>query len=160
MEKPPVSLALDSLGIPHRLFTHSAAVRSLEDAARERGHRLEQVVRSILFRTGRGEHVLALIAGPAQISWKTLRKYLGSSRLSLAPEEEVLQVTGYPIGAVGPLGLARPLRVLIDPGVLREQEISIGSGKRGTAVILKSADLQRVLGTAEVVELADDGESP
>ena len=158
-DKPPVSLALDSLGIPHRIFRHTASVRSLEEAALERGHRPGQVVRSILFRSGQGEHVLVLVAGPAQISWKTLRRYLGSSRLSLATEDEVLQVTGYPIGAVGPLGLARPLRVLIDRSVLLEEEISIGSGLRGTAVILKRADLERALGAAEVVDLVEAGES-
>lgn len=154
MDQPPVSLALDQLGIPHRLFTHSASVHTLEQAAQERGHRVEQVVRSLVFRSGTGEHVMVLIAGQAQVSWKTLRRYLGHSRLSLATAEEVLEVTGYPIGAVGPLGLARPLRVLIDPGVLREEEVSVGSGTRGTAVLLKSADLQRALETAEVVPLS------
>src|SRR5688572_29337458 len=137
MEKPPASLALEKLGIPHRVFQHSASVRSLEEAALERGHRPEQVVRSLLFRTGREEYVMVLIAGPAQVSWKALRSYLGQSRLSLAPENEVLEVTGYPIGAVSPFGMARQLRVLIDPGVLAEEEISVGSGSRGIAVILK-----------------------
>lgn len=74
----------------------------MEQAARERGQRPEQVVRSILFRTGKDEYLLALVAGAAQISWKALRAYLGQSRLTMAKEDEVLRVTGYPIGAVGP----------------------------------------------------------
>jgi Cys-tRNA(Pro)/Cys-tRNA(Cys) deacylase len=155
MDTPPASLALEKLGVPHRIFRHSASVRSLEEAARERGHRPEQVVRSILFRIGREEYVMVLIAGPAQVSWKALRRYLGQSRLSLAPENEVLEVTGYPIGAVGPFGLARQLRVLIDASVVIEEEISIGSGLRGTALILKSEDLRRVLAQAEEVTVSE-----
>ena len=116
MDVPPVSLALEQLGIPQRVFRHAGPVHSLEQAARERGQRPEQVVRTILFRLGRGEYVLALIAGSGQISWKALRRHVGQPRLSLAAEAEVLQVTGYPIGAVGPFGLATRLRVLIDPG--------------------------------------------
>ena len=154
-EKPPVSLALERLGIPHRIFTHPGLVTSLEQAARERGHRPEQVIRSILFRVSEDEFVMVLVAGPAQISWKALRKYLGKSRISMATEEEVLAVTGYPIGAVGPFGLPRPLKVLIDPSALKEEEISIGSGIRGTAVILKSADLRRALSNAEIVLLVE-----
>jgi Cys-tRNA(Pro)/Cys-tRNA(Cys) deacylase len=154
MEKPPASIVLETLGVPHRIFQHSASVRSLEQAAQERGHRPEQVVRSLLFRTGREEYVMVLIAGPAQVSWKALRRHLGQSRLSLAAENEVLEVTGYPIGAVSPFGLARQLRVVIDPGVLAEDEISIGSGLRGMAVILKSADLRRALAEAEEVALS------
>ena len=154
-ETPPVSLALEELGIPHRVFTHSGSVASLEQAARERGQRPSQVVRSILFRTGQDEFMMALVAGPAQVSWKILRKHLGQSRLTMATEDEVLDVTGYRIGAVGPFGLPRRLRVLIDPGVLAEEEISIGSGIRGTAVILKSDNLLQGLLDGEVVALTE-----
>jgi Cys-tRNA(Pro) deacylase len=151
--KPPVSLALEKLKIPHRVFTHPGPVNSLEQAARERGQRPEQVIRSILFRTGEDEYLMALVPGPEQISWKTLRAYLGQSRLTMASEAEVLKVTGYPIGAVSPFGTAHRFRVLVDPGVFEEEEISIGSGVRGTTIILKSADLQSALGEFETVEL-------
>jgi prolyl-tRNA editing enzyme YbaK/EbsC (Cys-tRNA(Pro) deacylase) len=82
-----------------------------------------------------------------------LRKILGKSRITMATEEEVLAVTGYRIGTVGPFGLLKPVRVMVEAGVLREEELSIGSGMRDTAVILKSADLHRALGDVEVVEL-------
>jgi Cys-tRNA(Pro) deacylase len=150
---PPVSLELEKRNIPHRVFVHPGKVSSLEQAARERGQRPEQIVRSILFRIGEGEYLLALVAGPAQISWKALRTYLGQSRLTMADKDEVLDITGYPIGAVSPFGIRSKLRVLVDAGVFVEEEISIGSGVRGTTVILKSDDLKRALGNVEMVEL-------
>lgn len=156
-EIPPVSLALEELGVPHRVFTHPGPVDSLEQAARERGHRPEQVIRSILFRLKEDEYVMALMAGPAQISWKTLRRHFGQSRISMASEEEVMEVTGYAIGAVGPFGLPRTLKIVIDPGVLAEEEVSIGSGIRGTAVILRSQDLVDALPEAQVVALTGEG---
>jgi Cys-tRNA(Pro)/Cys-tRNA(Cys) deacylase len=155
-EKPPASLALEKLGIPHRVFKHSGQVNSLEQAARERDQRPEQVVRSILFRLSEGEFLMALAAGAAQISWKRLRQHLGQSRLTMASEEEVLTVTGYRIGTVSPFGLPRPLRILIDPGVLKEKEISIGSGIRSTGIIMSSADLRRALKDAEEVQLVEN----
>ena len=151
--QPPVSIALEKLAIPHRVFRHANPVTSLEQAASERGQRPGQVIRSILFRVGEGEFIMALVAGPARISWKVLCKHLGQSRLTMATEDEVLKITGYRVGTVGPFGLPRPLKVLIDAGVLKEEEVSIGSGMRGTAVILKSADLHRALGNSEVVSL-------
>jgi Cys-tRNA(Pro)/Cys-tRNA(Cys) deacylase len=154
-QTPPASLALEKLGIPHKVFRHSALVSSLEQAAGERGQRPEQVVRSILFRLGDEQYLLALVAGPAQISWKKLRQYLGQSRLTMASEEEVLKVTGYRVGAVSPFGLLQEIRVLIDPGTLKEAEISIGSGIRGTAILLRSEDLRQALSNAEVVELLE-----
>jgi len=153
METPLASRVLDELGIPHRVFRHENQVTSLEQAARERNQKPEQVVRSILFRIAENEYVMVLVAGPAQISWKALRKYLGQSRLTMATEEEVLAVTGYLIGTVNPFGLPRQLKVLIDAGVMREEEISMGSGMRNTGIILKSVDLRHALPNAEIVQL-------
>lgn len=154
-QKSPVSIELDKLNIPHRVFTHPGKVSSLEQAARERGQRPEQIVRSILFRIGEDEYVMVLVAGPAQISWKALRGYLGQSRLTMADRDEVLRVTGYPIGAVGPFGTARQLRILVDANVFVEEEISLGSGLRGTTIIMKSIDLKRALGDVEMVALLE-----
>ena len=151
----PVSLELEKLSVPHRVFRHAGKVTSLEQAARERGQRPEQIVRSILFRTGEDEYLMALVAGPAQISWKALRAHLGQSRLTMASEAEVLEVTGYPIGAVSPFGTTRSLRILVDLSVFAEEEISIGSGIRGTTIILKSEDLKRALGEIEIVKLLE-----
>ncbi len=155
MENPPVSIALEKLGVPHQIFRHVNPVHSLEQAASDRGQRESQVVRSILFRISENEFVMVLIAGPSQISWKILRKHLGRSRISMATEEEVLKVTGYRVGTVGPFGLPNPLKVLIDASVMSEEEVSIGSGMRNTAVILKSRDLHRALKDAEVVKLIE-----
>jgi Cys-tRNA(Pro)/Cys-tRNA(Cys) deacylase len=153
--QPPASLALDKLGIAHTVFHHSGQVSSLEQAAQERNQRLEQVVRSILFRLSGNEYLMVLVAGPRQISWKALRKHVGQSRLTMAGEDEVFAVTGYRIGTVSPFGLPRPLRILIDESVLKEDEISIGSGMRGVAIVMKSADLRRALNDAEIVSLVD-----
>jgi Cys-tRNA(Pro) deacylase len=146
----PVSQALTDLSIPHRVFVHPGPVASLEQAAEERGQRPNQVIRSLLFRLGKGDYVMLLVAGPEQVSWPALRQYLGQSRLTTAKTEEVLQVTGYPIGGVAPFGLPQPLRILVDDSVLAEEELSIGSGVRGTTIILKSANLMRGLAGAEV----------
>jgi len=156
MENPPVSIALEKLGVPHKIFRHESPVTSFEQAASDRGQRASQVVRSILFRIAEDEFIMALVAGPGQISWKTLRKYLGRSRVSMATEDEVLAVTGYRVGTVSPFGLPRQLKVLIDPSVIGEEEISIGSGMRNTAIILKSADLHHALSDAEIVSLVEN----
>ena len=152
----PVTLALTNLNIPHRFFRHPGPVHSLEQAALERNQQPEQVIRSILFRLGQADYAMVLIAGPGQISWRALRHYLGQSRLTMASKEEVLNVTGYQIGAVSPFGLPQPLRVLVDESVLAQQEVSIGSGERGTTVILTVEALMQGLGDVEVGKFASD----
>jgi len=146
----PVTRELSARGIPFRLFSHPGPVRTLEQAAEERGQQPGQVIRSILFRLADDQFVLALAAGPEQISWGRLRAHLGVTRMTMATPEEVLQQTGYPTGAVGPFGLPAPLRMLADDSVFAPDEISLGSGVRNTTVILSSADLRRALPQVEV----------
>jgi prolyl-tRNA editing enzyme YbaK/EbsC (Cys-tRNA(Pro) deacylase) len=98
---------------------------------------------------------MVLMAGPAQVDWRKLRQIVKRSRVRMATEEEVLDFTGYRIGTVSPIGMKNQARVLIDASVLREPEVSIGSGVRNTAIILKSADLRRALNGAEIVSVEE-----
>ena len=158
--QPPASVALDELGIPHRTFFHKGVVTSFEQAARERGQRESQVVRSILFQIRPEEFVMVLVAGPAQVDWKKLRQLVGRSRVRMATEDEVLEITGYRVGTVSPFGLKNQIKVLIEASVLKEEEVSVGSGVRNTAIIMSSADLRRAIGDSEIVSLLEESHSP
>ena len=155
----PISAILESNHVPHRVFVHDGSVRSLEQAAAERGQEPGQVVRTILFRLSEGEYAMVLVGGPSQILWRALRAYFGRSRLTMADQDEVLAVTGYPIGAVAPFGVPGDVPVLVDRSVLAYDEISMGSGVRGTAIILRSADLLAALGDVPVGDFVEENES-
>jgi Cys-tRNA(Pro) deacylase len=150
MTENRISQLLYEHNIPHRVFRHSENVTSLEQAARERNQHPEQVIRSIVFRLGEGKFAMALMAGARQISWQALRAHFGQSRLTMASEAEVLAVTGYRVGTVSPLGLATPLPILIDESVLQHEEISLGSGERNVALMLKRDDLLTILGDVTI----------
>lgn len=152
-EQTPVTIDLTLKDIPFRLFRHPGPIHSLEQAAEERGQSPDQVVRSLVFRLNKGDYVMVLTAGPSQVSWRALRQYLGQSRITTASREEVLQVTGYQLGAVSPFGLPAPMRILVDQSVLAPQEVSVGSGERGLTVILQTEDLMKALGEVELVQL-------
>ena len=155
IEKPPASIALEKLNIPHQVFRHETLVTSFEQAAADRNQKPEQVVRSILFQIRPEEFLLVLVAGPSQIDWKKLRQLVKRSRLRMATEDEVLDVTGYRVGTVSPFGLKNQVKILIDKSVLEEEEISLGSGVRNTAIVMKSVDLRRALEDSEVVSLLE-----
>lgn len=148
-ELPQGAQALSQRGVDYRLFEHNHPVNSLEQAAAERGQDPRQVIRSILFRVSDGNFVMVLAAGHHQISWPALRAYLRQSRITLATREEVLAVTGYQVGAVSPFGVPTTLRILADDNIFHYDEVSIGSGKPGIAIILKSDALRSTLGNIE-----------
>lgn len=143
-------------GVPYRRFVHQQPPADLEQAAAERGQRLEQVVRTLLFRTTEGEFVMILIPGGFHVHWPALRQYLRQRRLTLATEEEVLRVTGYMPGSVSPFGLPAPLRILVDPHVFAVEEVSLGAGQPGVAIIMQREDLAAAVGRFELVNLVDE----
>lgn len=101
---------------------------------------------------------MVLMAGRDQIDWRRLRQLVKRSRVRMATEEEVLEVTGYQVGTVSPFGLKTLIKILMDESVLKEEEVSIGSGVRSVAIIMKSADIERALGNPEIVSLGENSE--
>lgn len=149
----PVAQVLDELNIPYKLHLHDHQILSLEQAAQERGLDPNQIVRSLVFRCEGLEYVMVLMPGPMKVDWPKLRRYLGVSRITTASVEQVLDLTGYELGAVSPLGLPRPVRILADESILDQGTISIGAGIRNAGVIMKREDLLRIL----EVEMGDFG---
>jgi Cys-tRNA(Pro)/Cys-tRNA(Cys) deacylase len=141
----PVTQALDSLGIAYTLHLHPQPLRSLEQAAAARGLTPLQIVRSLVFRVHGGDFVLLLMPGPDQVDWAKLRHYLGVSRITMANEQEVRDVTGFVPGAVSPFGLPAPLRLLADQTILSLDTLSLGAGVRNAGVVLRRAEMMAAL---------------
>jgi Cys-tRNA(Pro) deacylase len=151
---PPASHALDQLNIPHQVYTHTGSVNSIEQAAAERNQDINQVIRSIVFRISKGEYAMVLIAGKHQISWKALRQYFNTSRLTMASPDEVLKVTGFQVGTVSPFCLQCEIPILADKNVFHPDAVSMGSGVAGTAILMRTVDFKKALGDIEVGSFA------
>jgi len=145
----PVSELLDRLNIAYKwveipLDPDRKPIRTLEELMEARGMSSAQIVRSLLFRAGSGKFVLLAAPATARADWGKLRKALEERRLAMAEAGEVLEVTGYPIGAVPPLALPESVRQLVDEGIFEHDRVVIGSGVLGYAIELSSDDLRRV----------------
>ena len=148
-----VTNALDALEVKYVLHLHDNTVRSLEQAAEERNLLPSQIIRSLLFRLAQNSYVMVLVAGPDQISWPKLRRFLDVSLMTMATPEQVREVTGYEPGAVSPYGLPRALRILADQRIREHEVLSIGAGIRNAGIILNRKDLLRTLD----IEIGDWG---
>ncbi|RME33536.1 MAG: hypothetical protein D6786_07395 [Gammaproteobacteria bacterium] len=146
----PVSARLEAIGIPFEwigipLDPERKPIRSLEDLMTSRGMTPAQIVRSLLFRAGSGGFILLAAPATARVDWAALRRALGERRLTMATPEQVLEVTGYPVGAVPPLALPESVTVLADESIFTPERVVIGSGLLGWAIELAGAGLDRAL---------------
>jgi prolyl-tRNA editing enzyme YbaK/EbsC (Cys-tRNA(Pro) deacylase) len=119
-----------------------ATTRTAIDAAREIGCELGQIIKSLVFLAD-GEPLLVLCAGTERVDEAKVRAIVGATTVRRATASEARDLTGYPIGGVPPFGLARPMRVLLDRGLLRHEALWAGAGTGESVIRVWSRDLER-----------------
>jgi Cys-tRNA(Pro) deacylase len=141
----PVTRFLTERGVPFRLALHGKPAMTVDEAAEQRNMRPGQMVKTMVLRLPDGSHVAVLVPGDRDVDLRLVRGALGVRRLSWLPREEVEAVTGYPPGAVSPVGIGGVSEVLADPALAEEEELAISSGTHGAGIRLRATDLIRVI---------------
>jgi Cys-tRNA(Pro)/Cys-tRNA(Cys) deacylase len=133
--------------------TRHGRVRSLAEAAAQRGMEIGQVLKTLVVRRGEADFLFVLVPGDREISWPKLRAHLGVSRLSMPDADTAREVTGYERGTITPFGSLHPWPVVADATITR-MTVSIGAGAHGVAVVV-GADALVVVLEAEVADVTD-----
>ena len=79
-----------------------------------------------------------------------VRQRLGARKASFAPVEDALAATGMEYGGITPIGLPASWPILIDSAVIQQPYVVIGSGIRGSKLLLPGP-LLACLPAAEVI---------
>lgn len=82
---------------------------------------------------------------------KRVRKLLDVRKASFLSMDRAVEESGMEYGGIGPIGLPDSWRLLIDSRVIDQDEVIIGSGVRGSKILLPGAALAELAG-AEVIE--------
>ena len=96
--------------------------------------------------------VLVLASARADING-AVRRHLDVRKISFAPHDDAVALTGMEFGGITPIGLPADWPVLVDSAVVAAGQVVIGSGVRGSKILLDAADLA-ALPNAEVLDLA------
>ncbi|MCP2252840.1 Cys-tRNA(Pro) deacylase, prolyl-tRNA editing enzyme YbaK/EbsC [Prauserella aidingensis] len=80
-----------------------------------------------------------------------IRKQLDVRKVSFAPMDEAVELTNMAYGGITPIGLPSDWPVLVDAAVARAPELVVGSGIRGSKLLVTGTALAELPG-AEVVE--------
>ena len=96
--------------------------------------------------------VLVLEIDRADIN-NVVRRHLDVRKISFAPMDEAVELTGMEYGGITPVGLPEGWPVLVDEGVLAAGDVVIGSGLRASKLLVAAAELAAQPG-AEVLDLA------
>jgi prolyl-tRNA editing enzyme YbaK/EbsC (Cys-tRNA(Pro) deacylase)/SAM-dependent methyltransferase len=148
-------------GIAPKVLEH-APVLTMEDVFSEIDAPASNILKSVLIRRrteNDSSFVLCVVGAEQQISFKRLAAVLGTSRarLRLATQDEVVETTGFPVGALPPLGMPRSVPVIFDystEAIAEPAFVWCGSGKRTESFGMPLKELLRASG-ASVMPIAD-----
>jgi Cys-tRNA(Pro) deacylase len=131
-----------------KLTVHTPTV---EDAARAVEASVERIVKTLLFLVD-DKPVVAIACGTGHIDRRTISAHfgVGRKRVKLADGETVMEITGYPVGAVPPFGQRQRLPTLIDSRVMAQSEVYAGGGAIDTLLKVTPKEIVRVTGAIEL----------
>ena len=146
---------LDERGIPYQRLSFSPDTeKGAANVARALGFVEAQMVKTLIFVTGTGEHALVMLGGDKSAISGRLKRALGSRNIKLADPNTVKDVTGYEIGSIPPFHWQPPrFRSIVDACLMEEEVLGVGAGVWGEEILITPDHLVAAVG-AEVVDLS------
>ena len=136
--------ALKAMGVACRVVELPESTRSATEAAQAIGCRVEQIVKSLVFRgQSTNRPILAVVSGGNRVDEEKLA-LLVAEPVAKADAEYVRQRTGYAIGGVPPVGHVESLVCVVDEDLLQYEQIWAAAGTPRAVFRLTPADLQRI----------------
>ncbi len=128
-------------GVEAEHLTFNKSTHSVAEAAEAVGADPEDFVKSICMVTMGGRLIVAIVKGEDRASTKRVAKALDAPRPRVASPEEILELSGYPVGGAPAFGYEATF--LIDPRVMEKERVYSGGGSETSLIYMSTAEMQR-----------------
>jgi prolyl-tRNA editing enzyme YbaK/EbsC (Cys-tRNA(Pro) deacylase) len=115
---------------------------TVAQAAEAHGVEPGRIAKTLSFRLSDSRVILVVASGDARIENKKFKEVFGKGKM-LGPEE-VVELTGHPVGGVCPFGLAQALPIYLDTSLQNFDEVLPAAGSTNSAVRISPAQLASV----------------
>lgn len=141
---------LEENGVKNKFHEFSESTLTVEHSSERLGVDPEIIVKSLVFKDGDGNPLLAVVSGENRADEDKLSEVHGSE-VKIAKAREVEDFTGYKIGEVPPL--IPNLKTYLDSEIFDFDRVIAGGGSTHTLVELNPKDILR-LADAEIAEIS------
>jgi len=93
-----------------------------------------------------GQLTVAVVPVAGSLDLKALAIAVGGKKAAMADPVQAEKASGYVTGGIAPVGLRRPLPVVVDETALRHDTVFCSAGQRGLEIELAPADLVTAAG--------------
>ncbi|AGZ33883.1 Cys-tRNA(Pro) deacylase [Pseudomonas sp. SWI6] len=128
----------------HRVHSYEHDPKSASyglEAAEKLGLDPQQVFKTLLASSEKGELLVAVVPVVGTLDLKALAQAAGVKKCEMADPAVAQRATGYLVGGISPLGQKKRLRTFIDESAQQFPSIHVSAGRRGLEVELAAAVL-------------------
>ena len=104
---------LDKLKLKIKIIKFEESTKTSQQAADTLNTSLNQIGKSIVFKTKSGKFILVIASGANRINEKIIEKEINDKIVKSNPNE-IRDYVGYPIGGIPPFGHDNPMIIFID----------------------------------------------
>ncbi len=147
---------LDNHQIAAEIVYPGAPTPTVPAAAEALGVEADQIVKSVIFLV-EDRPFLVIGCGTRRVDPRKLAQRLAVNRkrVKLANADQVLELAGYAVGTVPPIGLKTRMPIYMDPAVQHYEIIYAGGGGIDALMKMTTAELLRV-SQAEIAPMLED----
>ena len=135
---------IEENGIDAKHMSFDQSCHSVAEAAKTVGAKPEDFVKSICMVDDDGDIIVAIVKGEDRASTSRVGKALGIERPRIANHDEMIRLTGFPVG--GTPGFGFDARFLVDPRVLEKELVYLGGGSECSLVKMSPHELVKANG--------------
>ena len=149
-----VTSALDALDATYTVIRIDPAYAVTADFCAKYGYGMDESANCIVVaaKTGERRHVACMVQATRRLDVNgAIRRRLGVRKVSFAPADETIEVTGMLPNGVTPFGLPSDLPLWVDAGVMAHERVIVGGGSLSLKLFVDTEVFER-MPHCEVVE--------
>ena len=138
---------LDVCKIPYKVETYE--VTKVRDFGEQAGAQLsmseDEIFKTLVTKGDRNGVNIFCIPINAHLDLKKAALVSKNKKLEMLPAKDVLNITGYMVGACTPIGMKKQFKTFINETAILYEEIGISAGVRGGEIVLNPEKLCEVV---------------
>jgi Cys-tRNA(Pro) deacylase len=127
------------------VFEFETSTATVELAARALGVEPDLIAKTMSFKLKNEENILVVAAREKRVDNRKFKDCF-QSKARMLDQDEVLEVTGHPVGGVCPFALKNKLKIYLDISLKKYQYVYPAAGSPSSAVKITPEQLQEVTG--------------
>ncbi|WP_027626000.1 YbaK/EbsC family protein [Clostridium lundense] len=125
-----------------KILEFEESTATVDEAAKAVGVEPGQIAKTLAFKV-KEDDILIVVKGDSKIDNRKFKDYF-KAKAKMMSGEEVLEITGHPVGGVCPFGLKNSINVYLDNSLREFETVYPAAGTPNSAVKVTIEDLQEI----------------